>query len=131
MPPLATQRAILVVPRPAFFGLLVLRAFARPPRLDLTADAWFILLLIALLISADLLAEGAKAALAPRLASAWAPAVAAIARSLSGLPAARLTALYEAAWWTHLVDILFFGNYLPYSKHFHIITAVPNVFFMK
>jgi len=107
------------------------RAFARPPRLDLTADAWFILFLIALLISADLLAEGAKAALAPRLASAWAPAVSAIARSLSGLPATRLTALYEAAWWTHLVDILFFGNYLPYSKHFHIITAVPNVFFMK
>ena len=107
------------------------RAFARPPRLDLTADAWFILFLIALLISADLLAEGAKAALAPRLASAWAPAVSAIARSLSGLPATRLTALYEAAWWTHFVDILFFGNYLPYSKHFHIITAVPNVFFMK
>src|SRR5207253_2015085 len=107
------------------------RAFARPPRLDLTADAWFILFLIALLISADLVAEGAKAALAPRLASAWSPAVAAIARALSGLPPGRLTALYEAAWWTHLVDILFFGNYLPYSKHFHIITAIPNVFFMK
>ncbi|HEY3173401.1 MAG TPA: heterodisulfide reductase-related iron-sulfur binding cluster [Thermoanaerobaculia bacterium] len=107
------------------------RAFARPPRLDLTADAWFILFLIALLISADLVAEGAKVALAPRLATSWAPAVAAIARGLAGLPAERLRALYDVAWWTHLVDILFFGNYLPYSKHFHIITAVPNVFFMK
>ncbi len=29
------------------------------------------------------------------------------------------------------MDILFFGNYLPYSKHFHILTAVPNIFFMK
>ncbi len=29
------------------------------------------------------------------------------------------------------MDILFFGNYLPYSKHFHIITSVPNIFFMK
>jgi Fe-S oxidoreductase/nitrate reductase gamma subunit len=107
------------------------RAFARPPRLDLTADAWFILFLIALLISADLVAEGAKVALAPRLATSWAPAVAAIARGLAGLPAERLRALYDVAWWTHLVDVLFFGNYLPYSKHFHIITAVPNVFFMK
>ncbi|HEX9287566.1 MAG TPA: (Fe-S)-binding protein, partial [Thermoanaerobaculia bacterium] len=107
------------------------RALARPPRLDLTADAWFILFLIALLISADLLAEGAKIALAPRLASPWSPAVAAIAGALASLPPDRLRALYDAAWWTHLADVLFFGNYLPYSKHFHIITAVPNVFFMK
>src|SRR6266498_3006061 len=107
------------------------RAFARPPRLDLTADAWFILFLIALLISADLVAEGAKVALAPRLASPWSPAVDAIARPFAGLPAERLRALYDVAWWTHLVDVLFFGNYLPYSKHFHILTAIPNVFFMK
>ena len=107
------------------------RAFARPPRLDLTTDAWFILFLIALLISADLVAEGAKVALAPRLASHWSPAVAVIARGLAGLPAERLRTLSDVAWWTHLLDILFFGNYLPYSKHFHIITAVPNVFFMK
>src|SRR6266536_5401634 len=107
------------------------RAFARPPRLDLTADAWFILFLIALLICADLVAEGAKVALAPRLASPWSPAVAIVARGLAGLPAERLRALYDVAWWTHLVDILFFGNYLPYSKHFHILTAIPNVFLMK
>jgi Fe-S oxidoreductase/nitrate reductase gamma subunit len=107
------------------------RTFARPPRLDLTADAWFILFLIALLISADLVAEGAKVALASRLASPWSPAVAVIARALAGLRPDRLRALYDVAWWTHVVDILFFGNYLPYSKHFHIITAVPNVFFMK
>ena len=42
-----------------------------------------------------------------------------------------LQAIYETAWWVHLLDILFFGNYLPYSKHFHILTAIPNIFFMK
>ncbi|HEV8609478.1 MAG TPA: heterodisulfide reductase-related iron-sulfur binding cluster [Thermoanaerobaculia bacterium] len=107
------------------------RAFARPRRLDLTADAWFILFLIALLIVADLVAEGAKIALAPELATAWSPAVGAIAGMLQGLPRASLQRLSDAAWWTHLADILFFGNYLPYSKHFHIITSIPNVFFMK
>jgi Fe-S oxidoreductase/nitrate reductase gamma subunit len=107
------------------------RAFARPRRLDLTADAWFILFLIFLLIVADLVAEGAKVALAPELATAWSPAVGAIAGTLGSLPPASLQRLYEAAWWTHLLDILFFGNYLPYSKHFHIITSIPNVFFMK
>jgi Fe-S oxidoreductase len=107
------------------------RAFARPKRLDLTADAWFILFLIFLLIAADLVSEGAKVALAPSLASEWSPAVLAVARMLGGLSPGSLQRLHEAAWWTHLVDILFFGNYLPYSKHFHILTSVPNVFFMK
>jgi len=107
------------------------RAFARPKRLDLTADAWLILFLIGLLISADLVSEGAKVALRPDLASPWAPAVAVIAGLLAGGSAATLTALYAGGWWVHLVDVLFFGNYLPYSKHFHIIVAVPNIFFMK
>jgi Fe-S oxidoreductase len=107
------------------------RAFARPKRLDLTVDAWIILFLIALLISADLVSEGARVALRPELASPWAPAVAAVAGLFGGLGPATLAALYVGAWWTHLTDILFFGNYLPYSKHFHIITAIPNVFFMK
>ncbi len=107
------------------------RAFARPRRLDLTADAWFILFLIALLIVADLVSEGAKVALAPALATEWSPAVLAVARMMQGLPGETLQTIYEAAWWTHFLDILFFGNYLPYSKHFHIITSIPNVFFMK
>jgi Fe-S oxidoreductase/nitrate reductase gamma subunit len=107
------------------------RAFARPPRLDLTADAWFILFLIFLLIAADLVSEGAKVALAPQLASEWSPAVLAVARTLQGVPRESLQKIYEGGWWVHLLDILFFGNYLPYSKHFHILTSVPNVFFMK
>ncbi|HSS43762.1 MAG TPA: (Fe-S)-binding protein [Thermoanaerobaculia bacterium] len=107
------------------------RAFARPKRLDLTFDAWLILFLIALLISADLVSEGAKVALHPGLASAWAPAVAALAGAFAGVEPTALQELYEGGWWIHLGDILFFGNYLPYSKHFHILTSIPNVFFMN
>ena len=107
------------------------RAFARPARLDLTTDAWVILFLIFLLISADLLSEGARTALNPKLETPWAPAVLVVASLLRGFSPSTLTGIYETAWWVHLVDILFFGNYLPYSKHFHIITAIPNVFFMK
>jgi heterodisulfide reductase subunit C len=33
------------------------------------------------------------------------------------------------AWWFHIIGILVFLNYLPYSKHFHIVLAFPNVFF--
>ncbi|HEY6929815.1 MAG TPA: heterodisulfide reductase-related iron-sulfur binding cluster [Thermoanaerobaculia bacterium] len=107
------------------------RAFTRPKRLDLTLDAWVILSLIALLISADLVSEGAKTALAPESATPWAPVVAIFAGLLTGLAATTLQALYVGGWWVHLINILFFGNYLPYSKHFHIITSIPNIFFMK
>ncbi len=110
---------------------VVRRAFTRPRRLDLTLDAWLILFLIALLVAADLVSEGAKVALAPQLATVWAPAVAAVAGLFAGTAPATLQALYAGGWWVHLVDIFFFGNYLPYSKHFHILTAIPNVFLMK
>ncbi|MGD0307672.1 MAG: heterodisulfide reductase-related iron-sulfur binding cluster [Acidobacteriota bacterium] len=36
---------------------------------------------------------------------------------------------YGIFWWTHILVVLGFMNYLPYSKHLHILTAVPNVFF--
>ncbi len=107
------------------------RAFARPKRLDLSWDAWLILFLIGLLMATDLLAAGAHLALAPSLQTRWSPVVLGIARMLAGTSPARLQALYETCWWIHLADLLFFGNYLPYSKHFHIITAVPNIFFMN
>src|SRR5262249_57425963 len=59
------------------------------------------------------------------------PAVAVVAGLPGGASTAPLDAVSVGGWWVHLVDIFFFGNSLPYSKHFHIITAVPNIFFMK
>ena len=32
-------------------------------------------------------------------------------------------------WWFHIFGILAFLNYLPYSKHFHILLAFPNVYY--
>ena len=32
----------------------------------------------------------------------------------------------RGAWWFHFIGILFFMNYLYYSKHLHIILAFPN-----
>lgn len=32
-------------------------------------------------------------------------------------------------WWMHIGLVLTFLNYLPYSKHLHVLTSVPNVFF--
>ncbi len=32
-------------------------------------------------------------------------------------------------WWFHIIGIFAFLNYLPYSKHFHILLAFPNTYF--
>jgi len=38
--------------------------------------------------------------------------------------------IYErSAWWFHIIGIIAFLNYLPYSKHFHIVLAFPNVWY--
>jgi nitrate reductase gamma subunit len=39
--------------------------------------------------------------------------------------------VFEVAWWMHIVTILGFMNYLPYSKHLHVMTSVPNVYFAR
>src|SRR5690606_21952295 len=42
---------------------------------------------------------------------------------------ASLIALERACWWFHIIGIFAFLNYLPYSKHFHIILAFPNTYY--
>jgi heterodisulfide reductase subunit C len=35
----------------------------------------------------------------------------------------------RSCWWFHIIGILAFLNYLPYSKHFHILLAFPNTYY--
>ncbi|TAE62001.1 MAG: (Fe-S)-binding protein, partial [Bacteroidetes bacterium] len=37
----------------------------------------------------------------------------------------------QVGWWGHITGIFLFLNYLPYSKHFHIIMAFPNTYFSR
>ena len=48
-----------------------------------------------------------------------------------GMSNATLIIIERAAWWLHILGILFFPNYLYYSKHLHILLAFPNVYFSK
>jgi Fe-S oxidoreductase len=54
-----------------------------------------------------------------------------IAGSLAGISAENFRLLYEISWWTHILLIFVFANYLPYSKHFHVFMSVPNVFLSR
>lgn len=50
---------------------------------------------------------------------------------LSSLSAENFRLIFEISWWTHILLIFFFANYLPYSKHFHVFMSVPNVFLSR
>ena len=40
-----------------------------------------------------------------------------------------LVIVERICWWFHIIGILAFLNYLPYSKHFHILLAFPNTWY--
>jgi len=40
-----------------------------------------------------------------------------------------LILIERICWWFHIIGIFAFLNYLPYSKHFHIVFAFPNTYF--
>lgn len=42
-----------------------------------------------------------------------------------------LIVLERSCWWFHILGILAFLNYVPYSKHFHILLAFPNTWYSK
>jgi len=48
---------------------------------------------------------------------------------LSGLSDSVLVGMERTAWWLHILGILAFLNYLPYSKHLHILFAFPNAYY--
>jgi heterodisulfide reductase subunit C len=37
----------------------------------------------------------------------------------------------RTCWWLHIVIIFAFLNYLPYSKHLHILLAFPNAYYTR
>lgn len=89
-------------------------------------EAVFILCLIFVLI---VLMYGVKGAgiIAGDVDPGYAP-VSAIAADLIG-PGADAHAVESALAWTHHLIIFFFLIYIPFSKHIHILGAIPNIFF--
>jgi heterodisulfide reductase subunit C len=48
---------------------------------------------------------------------------------MQNLPASTLIGIERTCWWLHIAGIFAFLNYLPYSKHFHILLAFPNAYY--
>jgi len=54
-----------------------------------------------------------------------------LAPFFSNFSSGQLIVIERVAWWLHITGIFAFLNYLPYSKHLHIILAFPNAYYTK
>ena len=101
------------------------RLVIKPDRLTLSGEGLLILCLILIIMVSDVLFDSAFLALHPDikgsgpLAPLFVPIL--LGKDWTGH-------LHSLAYWTHVSAILFFLTLLPRSKHFHIVTAIPNVF---
>lgn len=50
---------------------------------------------------------------------------------ISGLSDQGLVILERTCWWLHIAGIFAFLNYLPFSKHLHILLAFPNAYYAR
>jgi len=93
-------------------------------------DAVVILGLIFGLIVTAFLTTGGRVALGEANAS-FLPVSGTVASIYTGMSDQSIVYWKEFFWWFHVMIVLGFLNYLPYSKHSHVLTAVLNVFFQN
>jgi Fe-S oxidoreductase len=102
-----------------------------PPNIEARSrDAFIILSFIAILMIAFFGLHASEIAQGTEEAAQYMP-ISNFAASafMSGASTDSLIWLDNFFWWIHAVVLLLFLNYLPYSKHMHILTAIPNCFF--
>lgn len=99
-----------------------------------TSDANIILVTEVLLMSALLTMNAADSILQSRgidyyVQAGTFPVSAMLVPLLDGMSSDALHFIERYCWWFHIIGIFAFLNYLPYSKHFHIILAFPNTWY--
>jgi len=113
-------------------GVLVFfynRLIARLKRLTLNFEGLLILGIIFTMMIADLVYEGVEINQqhGGKFAAVM-PFASLTAKVLAPLPGEAQHVLFHVGFWTHSALVLLFLNLLPYGKHFHVLTVIPNVF---
>ncbi len=120
-------------------AFVYLRVVKRLKRMSLGTEGLVILGIILVMMLADIFYDGAATVLHVRAGDATAntstvgfhwiePAGSLAALLIQGLSDSVLTLIKHLGFWTHAALVLLFLNLLPHSKHFHVITAFPNVY---
>lgn len=124
--------AVLVILAGSVF--LYYRLIAKPKRMNLSFEGLLIILIIETMMLGDILYDGASrvhfAATGSSPGFDWyEPAGSIMGLILGGVGDGTAVFLAHLGFWVHVSLVLIFLNLLPVSKHFHVITAIPNVFF--
>ncbi|WP_281185500.1 (Fe-S)-binding protein [Trichlorobacter lovleyi] len=110
-----------------------IRRLVAPPYPEArTFEAFFILFLIATLMLANFGVNAAKISRMQGSTLVLAESIMPISSWFAPyVPSGAGKLVHDLSWWTHALVLLLFMNLLPLSKHFHIITAIPNVFLRR
>ena len=105
------------------------------PRMTLGFEPNLILFIIITMMLADFLYVGASAVLEANASGQpvhtgwWEPFGGIFAGLLSGVESTGVLKVFQhLGFWWHSAFVLIFLNILPYTKHFHVLTVIPNVF---
>ncbi len=107
------------------------RLIAPPKRLRVEGHSmWDAILILALILTVMVTMFGQNAARIALGAPAYYRVVSApLAMMFGGVELDVVIAWYHIFFWGHILAVLGFLNYLPYSKHLHVLTSIPNVYF--
>jgi Fe-S oxidoreductase len=109
----------------AFWRRLVLK----PARLHLNLDALLILVMIGGLVAAELFAQVFQVAAHGDEPGAFIADI--LGGAIRGMDPSLSNAAFGILWWVHIGLVAAFLVYLPFSKHLHVATALPNILLRK
>jgi Fe-S oxidoreductase len=108
------------------------RLVVKPERLHLSVEANLILLWIGALMVTDLLVDAAVIAGHPEAAErGWAWASTLISGVFAGSTPVAIKGHLQTNFWIHVILVLAFLNFLPFGKHFHVLTALPATYLAR
>jgi Fe-S oxidoreductase len=126
----AMQNVVAVIVIASILWAFWRRLVTRPRRLTFNRDALVILAMIGGVVATELLAETFEFARHGDQPGAFVSAALAGPLRASLSPEA-LELGFVVMWWAHMAVVAAFLVYLPFSKHLHIATAFPNIWFRK
>ncbi|HEY3163048.1 MAG TPA: (Fe-S)-binding protein [Candidatus Limnocylindrales bacterium] len=126
----AMQNVVALIVLASILWAFERRLISRPRRLTYNRDALLILSMIGGVVATELFAQVFQVARYGEQSGAF------VANALAGplrssVAPGSLEAAFVVLWWAHIVLVAAFLVYLPFSKHLHIATAFPNIWYRK